>query len=182
MPTTPNFAIPYPCMGATFDCNAMGALALGTEAAIATVNAEATAVTHTPYAIQLTSTVVPVGVATTLAFAASAFNFSGGVTVGAASFTILTPGLYLATVQSTSVDSNTTLTSGRLSVLKNAVLQYAIKRKPLVAFPTFSNTDMTGPVDCVAGDVITYQLLWTGTGALTANYAASVYLQMLSTP
>lgn len=182
MPTTPNFGIVYPCMGPVIDPDDFRDFATSVEAAIATVDAEATATTHLPYAMQQTSTVVPVGAATTLVFAASAFNFSSGITVGVSSFTILTSGLYLVTVQANSVESNTTLTSARTSILRNGVLVNAIKRKPFVSFPSASNMNITAPVPLVVGDTLSAQYLWTGTGALNNPLVASFTVQLLSTP
>lgn len=182
MPSTPNFGIVYPCLTPVVTAADFVAFATSTEAANATVDAEAVAVTHLPYALQTTSTVIPVGVATTLAFSASAFNFSAGITVGVSSFTILTGGLYLVTVQTQGVESNTTLTSARTSILRNGVLVNAIKRKPFVSFPTASNMNITAAVPLAAADVLSAQYLWTGTGALLAPLAASFSVQLLSTP
>jgi hypothetical protein len=182
MPDTPNFAITYPCEGAAIDCSDFSTFATDVEAAIATVDAEATAATHTPYALQVTQTTPAVGVATTLIFVASAFNFSSGITVAANAFTALTAGLYLVTAQTSGVTSSLTLTSGRVSILKNAVLVNAIKRKPIIGFPSASNMTISSPVDLAVGDAVTFQYLWTGTGALTGPLNASVSIQLLSTP
>jgi len=37
-------------------------------------------------------------------------------------------------------------------------------------------------VDLLAGDAVTFQYLWTGTGALTGPLVAAVSIQLLSTP
>jgi hypothetical protein len=182
MPDTPNFAITYPCEGSTISCDDFAVFANDVEAAFVTVDAEATAVTHLPYALQVTSTTPAVGVATTLVSTASAFNFSSGITVAANAFTAVTPGLYLVTAQTQSVTSTLTMTSGRVSILKNAVLVNAIKRKPVIGLPSVSNMTVSSPLDLLAGDAVTFQYLWTGTGALTGPLAASVSIQLLSTP
>lgn len=182
MPDTPNFAITYPCEGAAISCDDFAVFAGDVEAAFITVDAEATAVTHQPYALQVTSTTPALAVATTLVFTASAFNFSSGITVAANAFTALTRGLYLVTAQTQSVTSTLTMTSGRVSILKNAVLVDAIKRKPTIGFPSVNNMTVSAPVDLLVGDAVTFQYLWTGTGALTGALAASVSIQLLSTP
>lgn len=182
MPDTANFAITYPCMDEVVDCNDFAIFATDVEAAIAAVDAEGIAVTHTPYALQTTSTTPAVGVATTLVHVASVNNFSSGVTVAANTFTIITPGLYLANAQCNGVTSNTTLTSARVSILKNAVLTNAFKRKPVVGFPSSSNMNLSSALELIAGDAVTFQYLWTGTGALTGPLTATVNIQLLSTP
>lgn len=182
MPNTPNFGITYPCMSPAISVNDFQAYATSVETAIATVDTEATATTHLPYAIQVTSTTPAVGVATTLVFVASAFNLSSGVTVAANTFTIITPGLYDVIAQTGPFDSTLTLTSARTSILKNAVLVNAIKRKPSVAFPSAGNMNITAALDCAVGDAITFQYLWTGTGAAVNPLAAQVTIQLLSTP
>lgn len=182
MPDTPNFAITYPCEGSAIDCDDFSIFATDVEAAFATVDAEATAVTHVPYALQVTQTTPALAVATTLVFVASAFNFSSGITVAANAFTALTDGLYLVNAQTQGVTSTLTMTSGRVSILKNAVLVDAIKRKPLIGLPTISNMTISAPVNLLAGDAVTFQYLWTGTGALTGPLNASVSIQLLSTP
>src|SRR5687767_9223785 len=97
MPDTPNFAITYPCEGSAIDCDDFAAFATDVEAAFVAADTEATNATHTPFALQATSTTPALAVATTLIFIASANNFSSGITVGANAFTAITPGLYLAT-------------------------------------------------------------------------------------
>lgn len=182
MPDTPNFAITYPCEGVPISCADFSVFATDVEAAIATVDAEGVAVTHEPYALQVTQTTAAVGVATTLVFVASAFNFSSGITVAANAFTALTGGLYLVNVQGNSINSTLTLTSNRVSILKNAVLVDAIKRKPVVGVASAGNITISAPVDLAVGDAVTFQHLWTGTGALTGPLNASVSIQLLSSP
>jgi hypothetical protein len=182
MPDTPNFAITYPCMGPAISCDNFAVFATDVETAIATVDAEATAVTHTPYAIQVTQTTPALATATTLVFVASVFNFSSGITVAANAFTALTPGLYLVNVDTSPVDSTLTMTSGRVSILKNAVLVNAIKRKPVIGLPSVSGMSISATVNLAVGDAVTYQYLWTGTGALTGPLNANVNIQLLSTP
>lgn len=181
MPDTPNFAITYPCEGPAISCADFSTFATDVESALATVDAEAVAVAQTPYALQVTSTTPALAVATTLVFVASAFNFSSGITVAANAFTATTAGLYVATAQTQSVTSTLTLTSARTSILKNAVMVDAIKRKPFVSSPGASNMTISAPIDLAVGDAITFQYLWTGTGALIGALAASVSIQMLST-
>lgn len=182
MPDTPNFAITYPCVGVPIACADFATFATDVEAAVATVDTEATAATHLPYALQVTQTTPALAVATTLVFAASAFNFSTGITVAGNAFTVVTPGLYLTTAQCNGIDSTLTMTSGRVSILRNGVLVDAIKRRPYTGFPSVSNLTVTAPLELVAGDAVTFQYLWTGSGALINPLNASVSIQLLSTP
>jgi hypothetical protein len=182
MPDTPNFGITYPCEGSAITLADFATFANDVDAAFAAVDATATAVTHAPYAIQVTSTTPALAVATTLVFVASAFNFSSGVAVIGNTFQAITPGLYEVTAQTQSVTSTLTMTSGRTSILKNGVLVNAIKRKPVIGLPSVSNMTITAPVDLLLGDTVSFQYLWTGTGALTGPLAASVSTQLLSTP
>lgn len=182
MPATINFAIPYPCMGPVVNCADFTAYATGIEAAFVTVDAEASAVLKTPYAIQAASATPALAVATTFTFTPSANDFSSGITVAANAFTAVTPGLYAVEVQVSSSTSTLTMTSGRVSILKNAVLVNAFKRKPQVSFPSISVMNLTAAVNLSAGDAITFQYLWTGTGALTGAITAACNIQLLSTP
>lgn len=182
MPDTPEFAITYPCEGAPISVADFSVFAADVEAAFVTMDAEAVAATHLPYAMQVTQTTPLVGAATTLVFVASAFNFSSGITVAANAFTAVTPGLYLVTLQANGVDSSLTMTSGRASILRNAVLVDAIKRKPTPATALVGNMTVAAPVNLAAGDAVTFQYLWTGTGVLNNPLNASASIQLLSTP
>lgn len=186
MPDTPNFAITYPCENVPISCNDFAVLATDTEAAILSVNAEATAVLSDPAARARASTAVALAVDTTLTYAAfPTTQFSSGITFNAAAgtFTIVTPGIYIA---STAVDSNSstlTMTSQRVSVVLNGVLYGARKYRgtnPITAnVLTGSYTIAIGPL--IAGDVVTFRYLWTGTGVLNANAGATVSLNYLAT-
>lgn len=182
MPDTPNFAITYPCVGAPITVADFSTFATDVEAAFATVDAEAVAATHLPYAMQVTQTTPLVNVATTLIFTASPFNVSSGITVAGNAFTAITPGLYLTTVQANSVDSSVSMTSGRASILRNGVLVDAIKRKPHPATALVGNMGVSAPVNLAVGDAVTFQYLWTGAGVLNNPLNAAVSIQLLSTP
>lgn len=181
MPDTPNFAITYPCEATLLAPADFATYATDVDAAIGTVNAEGVAVTQTPYALQVTNTVVPPGVATNLTNVASPFNFSSGITVGANSFTILTPGMYFTNVESNQIAATVGLQSARMQVLKNGVVFAAFKRKPVVGAPVAPGLGFSIDVPCQAGDVLAWQFLWVGS-VVADPLAAAISIQSLSTP
>ena len=131
MPDTPNFPITYPCAGVTISCDSFREFATDVEAAIATVDAEAAAALNLPYARIVFASANPAfGVETVMTFGLiPTGDFANGVTVnaGAGTMTIVTPGIYQASVQMFGNQSTLTMTSQRIGVFVNAVLQMVRK-------------------------------------------------------
>jgi hypothetical protein len=186
MPDTPNFAISYPCMSTAIVVSAFCDFATDVENAIATVDAEATAVLHTPYAYAISESTAAAGAETTMIFTTFAAGItSSGITVNAAAgtFTIVTPGSYVAAVFVSANQATLTMTSQRVAVFVNGALQ-AVRKYRGTNPVTVGALSGSYSVDLhlAAGDVVTYRYLWTGTGALNGLATAHASLSFLGTP
>jgi hypothetical protein len=188
MPDTANFAITYPCEGPVISCNDFATLAADVEAALVTVDAEATVVTHRPQLKITADTTAAVGVDTIMTFV----TFSGatsyivnGFTVNnaAGTITIITPGLYLIGIQVAANQSTLTMTSQRMGVYVNGVLNTVRKYRGNnpADVGVLSGANDSG-VALLAGDVVTVRYLWTGTGALNGIASGDIRMALLSTP
>jgi hypothetical protein len=185
MPDSPNFAITYPCMDTAITLADFATLADDTEAAITTVNSEATAATQDPAGHAFFFTAAAVGVETIMTYSAvPAVTVASGITLNAAAgtWTIVTPGIYIASGNVQANQSTLTMTSQRIGTFLNGTL-YAVRKyrgtNPVtVGAITGSYSAVIGPL--VAGDVVTFRYLWTGTGALTANASGYVAINFLA--
>lgn len=185
MPSTPIYNIDYPCVGAPVTLADFFALATDTEAAITATYAEAAAVSSDPMARALGSTAAPLAVDTILTYTAfPSQNRVSGITLNAAAgtFTIVTPGVYVAYAAVQGNQSTLTMTSQRVAVYLNG--GFYAGRKYRGYNPTLSIA-LTGTYSIdvgylAVGDVITFRYIWTGTGALTANAQAIVGLDYIT--
>src|SRR5215510_7921658 len=125
MPDTPNFSITYPCQDEAINSDHFRDFATDVEAAVSAVNVEAAAVLNTPYARIVVATANPAAAAeTTMTFGViPAGDIVNGITVnsGAGTMTIVTPGVYHASVQVSGNQATLTMTSQRISVFVNGV-------------------------------------------------------------
>lgn len=181
MPDTPNFAITYPCMGPTVDPAAFSEFAADVEAAIASVDAQAAGVVGLPYAFASLTTATAFGVEAIMTMS----NTSGsGITIGASTYTIVTPGLYVAGATASNANQSTlTYTSQRVAVYVNGVFFAACKWRgvnPADVFVMGGSYSVNVPL--LAGDVVTYRYLWTGTGAISGSAGGLGSLMLLATP
>jgi hypothetical protein len=186
MPDTPVYEITYPCEGDPISMSDFSVFAADVEAALVVTDAEADLATHLPNARGLGSATPAVNVEATLTYLASpAANASSGITFNAAAgtFTMVTPGIYLATVQMFSPESTLTVTSQRVAVAVNAV-NTVVKKQSGAVPPTILGrpTSYSTDIAVAAGDVVTFRYLWTGTGALASAAFATVTLDLLATP
>lgn len=186
MPDTPIYGITFPCESAPVSVADFSTFATDVEAALVTTDAEARTVTHLPTA-KATGSVNPAfGVETAytyLLFPASVV--STGITLNAAAgtFTIITPGVYSASVRAVPIDSTLTVTSSRVAVTVNGTNVVSRKYRGFnPPDPTSLSGSYTADVFLAAGDVVTFRLLWTGTGALLSPAQASFALDLLATP
>lgn len=186
MPDTPNFAITYPCLGSVMALADFSTFALDVEAALAAVDAEATAATHNPFAFALGNVAAALGVESVMTYTGFPANsFNSGITFNAAAgtFTIVTPGVYSATAELASNQSTLTMTSQRIAVFVNGVL-FAVRKyrgtNPVTVGALVGSYSTDVPL--LAGDIVTFRYLWTGTGALTGDATGNVSLAMLTSP
>lgn len=183
MPDTPNYAISFPCEGNVITPAVFSDFALDIEAAIATVSTAGTAVTHTPMARASGITPNNPGVETVVTTTA-ATSYASGITLNpaAGTFTIVKPGLYNAEGSVYQLQSSLTMTSQRLAVAVNGVNVVAKKyHGSNPADITTLGGSFSAPIYVVAGDVVTFRYLWTGTGVLGFN-GNWICLSMLTTP
>lgn len=172
MPTTPNYAIDFPCEGSSVSLADFQMLAQDTENALVTVDATATGATHRPFAAGHWFSLNPaVGVETAALFTAITVS-SSNVTVNSATgtMTIVTPGIYrMGVATSGGAQSSLTMTSQRASIFKNGV--FVLTKRYRGTNPTGLSCiggSYTTLLNLVAGDVITVSYFWTGTGSLAA--------------
>lgn len=187
MPDTPNFGITYPCEDTLVDCDDFATLATDIESAIATVDAEASNVLNLPYGRVSSATANPAfGVEAIMTWGGSPTgDFANGVTLnaGAGTMTIVTPGIYQASAYNLGNQSTLTITSQRIAVYVNGIFQVARKYRgtnPATAI-VLSGTYTADIGPLVAGDIVTFRYLWTGTGALSSPAGASLVLSFLTT-
>lgn len=187
MPTTPNFAISYPCEGAPISPSDFFSFATTTEAALSAVAAEAAAVTTGMYAYVSANIPNPaVGVETIYTFSTSFASNGMTVNTGAGTITPTTSGICVVSAnQSGAPQSSLTISSQRIAVYNNGVF-FAAKK-----FPGNNPADIGTyggsfemPVPVVAGDTLTFRYLWTGTGTLAGagGTAANLWLSMIASP
>lgn len=182
MPTTAS-GITFPCEGSPISVNDFATLALTTEAALVATNAAVANVVNLPHMRGNAATTTAFGVEAIMTF--PGFSFTAGVTVntGTGAITIIAPGNYVASVSAGANSSTLTITSQRVAVYVNGVFYVAQKSRgsnPAVTIVTGTVYD-TDTLPLVAGDVVTFRYLWTGTGALNPNAIAIVSLSMVGT-
>lgn len=168
MPSTPVFAIPYPCSGDTIDAGVIQDWAEGIDAAVSSVDAVATAALNRPslYAQSpATGQAYATGVAADISF--STVTFARGsytYTLPTTTFIINTPGIYRMSGQ-VSMMSSLVATTTRWRVELRAGTQLASR---LVNFGDLAAVVMPlvaeGLFIVTAGTVVTLNLQWIGTG------------------
>lgn len=178
MPNTPVFGITYPCVGSSITLNDFVSHASTMEAAIASVDTiSAQALTPPNIAVALSQSVT-VAVATDCAVSVIYYgNPTSQATLGSAAITIATTGLYRADL-AVGISGFTTVTSLRMAITVNAVLQYAFKF-PSPSTGVFNEAMTQGLLSLVAGDVVRANCLWTGTGG-PATASGNMMLALVS--
>jgi hypothetical protein len=186
MPDTPVYGITYPCATSPVSMNDFRVLAEDTETAVNVVDFEGVAATHLANGRAFGTANPAFAVEATLVYTASpAQNTTTGITLNTATgvFTVLTGGIYSASVRNLGAQSTLTVTSHRMSVAVNGVNQVTRKYRGSNPPDQFS---MTGAYSCdifaAVGDLVTFRFLWTGTGALLGPVQAYVALDLLATP
>lgn len=180
MPDTPNFAITYPCENTLISCNDFAVYATDVETALASVDAQALAVTQSPYAFANLTTATAVGVEAVMAMGSTS---GSGVTIGATTFTIVTPGLYVANVNTGATQSTLTMTSQRVSVAVNGT--NVVIGKWRGSNPADVNVFFGGystDLQLAVGDTVSFKYLWTGTGAIGSLGTMVGSISLLATP
>lgn len=178
MPNTPVFGITYPCLEYGVTTEDFYSFSTSLEAAIATVDAVGTQAILPPHAGVFVSQSVAVGVATNCAVSQIFFSEPPlQTTIGATSITVPITGMYQIS-QSVSVSGFTTLTSLKVSITVNGVIEYAYKQ-PAPSLGITNNSIPHGLVKLIGGDAVRVNVLWTGTGG-PATASGEFTLQLVS--
>jgi hypothetical protein len=164
---TNTYAIEYPCLGDIIDPGAFLRNGSSTEAALATAFANADLATQPPAVEALNTTVgdsVLTGVTTALSFTSVLYD-RGGFWPGVPSTILTIPSngsYFLASTSSANVTGN--VTSIRWAFLRNGVeVSYWENQNTGVFTPVAELSPAVMIPACVAGDQITFNVLYTGT-------------------
>jgi hypothetical protein len=183
MPTTPNFAIPYPCSGDTIDPTVIADWANGIDAALATVSDTANLALNRP-SLYATSPLLgqsyATGVAADISF--SLVNFNVGVTMvtPTTTATITRAGVYRISGQINHINSVTTMT--RYRVIINSSTGRRVSRNLNLIFAGGTNQVpllAEGLFVCPVGTTITLNFQWIGTGGPLTAFGL-LWLNMVS--
>jgi hypothetical protein len=159
---TPVFGIRYPLLGEAITTAVFQNEATDIEATLAALDALATQRLNRPTVAVFGNTPgVAVNVETVATWTGESRDTDNMFTLGAPTvLTVVTPGIFLVTVDASTPSSTTTLTSYRASILKNGVVQYAQTARSSQA----ADITLAGLVSCAAADTIQARLYWNGTG------------------
>lgn len=163
---TPNYAIEYPCAGEVISPAVFQTFADDVEAALASVDTVSASVLARPRAaIRDSGTSIAFGAMTALSFDST--DFDNGMTAAAAGFTIPSTGMYMIDLEVGSNTVPTTVTSWACSILLAGVVVYKRKISQTTSVPPAPFNDelnASGLVAALAGNAVTFQFGWTGTG------------------
>jgi hypothetical protein len=167
MPTTPNYAIPYPCSGDVIDPDVFAAWAQGIDAAIADVDLLASQASTRPSLSVRTAAggqAIATGVATDLTFTALIFGEGVSFTAPSTTVTITEAGLYRVTGQMTNPVNVTTVT--RFRIIVNASTGRRVSRNTAFTTPRVSGLPIqaSGLFVAPVGTTFTVNAQWVGTG------------------
>lgn len=167
---TPVFGIRYPVMGDPITTTVFQDEATDIEAAVASVDALATARLNRPYVVVFGSFTAVIAVETVVTWTGEGRDTDNMFTLGAPTvLTVNTPGVYLVTANMDSPFA-TTITAVRTSLLRNGVVQYA-QSKRSQNNGIGADTLLSGLISCAAGDTLQVRFLWTGTGGPASSFS-----------
>jgi hypothetical protein len=152
--TTPIYGFPYPCEGEDITVASFANLANAIDAKLLEVQADEFEALNRYSAIRLSaSNVIAAGVVTVISGTDS-------------TYTIPADGVWVVSAKTNTTSTTGTPTSHQLRVRKNAVVQYGIRQNPESA-PY--DIQAVGCMVASAGDVISFQFLFGGTGNWTLS-------------
>jgi hypothetical protein len=178
--TTPEMGIVYPCSGETIGLDAITTYANTTQDAITEVQALQSALLRPPAAFVRRAAVpqsVGVGVSTAATFEAEGYDTDGLFNLAApGQFTVRSAGTYMANYNFQLVAQPTTLTSMRVSIQVNGVeFAYEKSDEGTGAFNSDDGIWISALLpSLVVGDVVTFVILFTGSGNLTTIGIATI--------
>lgn len=167
MPSTPNFAIPYPCSGDNIDCGVFEDFTTAVQNALLSVDVSVEEANNRPAAsISMSASQnINVGAATNVQFGSELYDNDNMANLGVNNdrLTVVTTGMYMVTGFTLgNGGSVTTLTSEAVALSRNGTILYR-KKNSSDDNRSMGNT-VTGLINCTAGDILRLVYLWTGTG------------------
>lgn len=152
--STPIYSFPYPCEGEDITVTAFANLANAIDSKLAELNTDSyEARNRYNFAAETAQNVLAAGVDTVLAGANS-------------TYTIPADGVYFIKAKCFNYVDPATFTSLRVRVRKNAVVQFGARQNPESQMLDFL---AAGMIPAAAGDTISFQALFTGTGSWTMS-------------
>lgn len=190
MPSTPNYAIRYPCADAAISCSDFQNFALDAEAAITSVaTLEARALRRPIAGVNRSSLITPTtaaGATSTMTYDTELFDNNAMVDLVAANDRIIVrrAGVYLAKVSAGSFFNSATVTSYSYIIRKNGT-DIARRKWPGVQVPVLTVPD-DGSVQamslCAVSDFFQVAFTWTGTGGPITDGDVRFVLQFVCDP
>lgn len=183
MPSTPNFAIPYPCSGDIIDPTVIADWANGIDDALTTASATANLALNRP-SVSATSALTgqsfTTGVAADVIF--NTIDFSNDITAtpGLGTITVTRAGLYHVSGQVNQVSAVTTITRFR-PILFVSTGRRVARNVGLPLFPTTNQApvQVEGLFPCPVGTTFRLQFQWIGTGGPMTAFG-SLWINMVS--
>jgi hypothetical protein len=175
MPTTPRFAIPFPCEGDVITAASFQAFAMAIEAAAASVDAVKAVVLSRPSAFVVNTVGQNITVATTTTFTYDTELWDtdnmSNLAVNNDRLTVVTNGVYMLNASTVGGILATTVTATSLLFTKNGTVFATAKNDAPTGYSTTLGVEITALVSCVAGDILRTQIRWEGTGGPVAQSA-----------
>lgn len=176
MPATTSTGIVYPCGGENITCAAMENYAVSLQTSINATQALVTSALQPPRVMATRRSpnpqLVAAGATTLYSFTEEQYDTASMWTLASPTLvTIPSSGTYLASLQSNVFNFPTTFTSLRLAILLNGV-EIAFQKHDEEASSNFFVSAM--PISLVAGNQLTANVLFTGTGNATFTALFSV--------
>ena len=181
--STPNYAIPYPCGPDTINSGVFASYTQGVQDALTTVQGVQSQLLRPPAALVRRSTVsqvIPAAATTTATFEYEGYDTDNlyDPAVSNAQFQIRTAGSYLISYGYSATGLPTTMTSIRTAIVLNAgvaELAYSKSDEGASAFKVDDEFWITAfAPGLVRNDLISFTILFTGTGNLSAIGTASI--------
>ena len=184
MPTTPVWAIPYPCAGDTIDPGIFCEFSQAVDNALVFLNDESTFVTNRPNA-RITRTAnantFAAGVATNVTFDTEVFDNSSMVDLGTdnAAITIPVDGVYWAMFSVGGMATFTTWTNYFMQITQGGTRRVSRKYNVVTAQSVPADNTIFGVITCSAGDIIRGQYTFIGTGGPQTMSRASLSVSFI---
>lgn len=183
MPSTPNWAIPYPCSGDNIDCTIFEDFTVAIQTAITTLDTLTTTALRRPTAkITGSGQAIAAGATTNATFSSEEFDTAAMANLGVNNdrLTVTSDGMYMITAWSDLGSPFTTMTSNSVAISVNGTIIYRKKNSSDTNLDM--NVTVTGLYNCVVGDIIRMPILWTGTGGPLSTFSSTLSALRVALP